>query len=199
MMARRSLTAAELRKMSKEAQAILAAVASGRVPALEDLLALKIEDIMQFFLERGISPDVDLVVDRIELALGRDVLALNRGVALDAARQTILRDQTDKAIARASKTIARDVIRQTTQQSLSKADDRPPDEKWRVWIGVGREDGSWCPSCESRHGTIFQSDYWEGREPGDGTTLCEEHCRCRLWPCSAPPREEEGLRREEYR
>ena len=47
-----------------------------------------------------------------------------------------------------------------------------------TWYAVG---GKVCPDCLARHGNTMQYANWEYVGlPGDGMTMCRDHCKCLL-------------------
>lgn len=191
------LTPAQRRAQADEAASIARAAAALQDPTLEDALAMDLAELLAEHRARGVDIDVEQLRDAIQRSLGSDVLALNRGARMDAARVAALEEKLSKSLEQAARMVARDVVRRAAQTAITEADEREPDAQWYVWVSVLGK--GVCESCGSRHGTVMRLDYWEGIEPGAGDTLCGERCRCRLLPCSAPPAGEGGLRREEFR
>lgn len=165
-------------------------IAEETLPTARELEKLTTEELDKFLRARGVVLDWERLETKIRAALGQDVVLLNRGATLDPARVDALEKKARTAVVRAARAVANQTLGDMRQTAFDDADPRPREKRSLMWVSVGK--GA-CPSCRDRHGHVFRADYWEGDAPRDGTTLCEDDCRCILVPVADPPEGDEGL------
>lgn len=184
------LTPAQRAEMAKAAVDAAEKIAAEALPTTRELEQLSLDELDALLRTRGVELDWERLETKIRATLGQDVVLLNRGVELDAARLAALEQKAKRAVVQTARAVANQTMGDLRQAAFDGADPRPRNQRSLMWVSVG--EGA-CPSCKDRHGHVFRADYWEGDAPRDGTTICEDNCRCVLVPVPDPPEGDEGL------
>jgi len=163
------------------------------------IASMSFDEILSLLESQDIPLDVEMLEAQARKKIGPEALlmldrALDADGLTDAQREDI-EARVEGAVARGADIVARRTMATLREKAMVAADERDWDRQYYVWISVG--EGS-CPDCHGLHGTTFLMDMWEGMKPGDGTTFCGDHCRCRLFPVDVPIGEE-GNRIESMR